>query len=94
MSIVQLTAEVDNVPALVAATDAKLDGLALGLSDGAVGVDMPQALTSTAAVAISKLRVPVISAAPIRRPAREDRSAHRLLHGPPPSPEDNDPGKC
>jgi hypothetical protein len=77
MSIVQLTAAVDNVPALVAAPDAKLDGLALVFSDGAVGVDMPQALTSTAAVAISKVRVRVISAAPIRKENRRAKTASR-----------------
>jgi len=94
MSTVQVTADIDSLPEAVAASDANPLVPTVVLSDGAVGEDMLQALISAATEARRKILVRVISAAPIRRPAREDRSAHRLLHGPPPSPEDNDPGKC
>jgi hypothetical protein len=55
MSMVQLTADVDSVPAPAAAPDVNAVVFAVAVSDGAVGVDMPQALTSAATVARTKV---------------------------------------
>jgi hypothetical protein len=51
MSTVQLTAVVDSVAVADGPPAASADALALGLSDGAVGVEFPQPLLHSAAVA-------------------------------------------
>jgi hypothetical protein len=74
MSTVQLTAVVDRVGVAGGASAAKVDALALVLSDGAVGVEFPQPmLHSAAVVAITNSPVRVIFIPPdCRRSQRRE----------------------
>jgi hypothetical protein len=51
MSTVQLTAAVDSVVCVDGTSDARAMGLAVVLNDGAVGIDVPQAMLVSAKAA-------------------------------------------